>query len=99
MGWSFAMAFRFRVKAVEYDTFGETVLTGVLESGQIGGGDSISVPTASGTSFRSVVSSMEGPGPDPPPFRADKIGMATLIVGVEGTPPKKDVVVPCVAEG
>jgi hypothetical protein len=42
---------------------------------------------------------MEGPGPDPPPFRADKIGKATLIVGVEGTPPKKDVAVPCVAEG
>jgi hypothetical protein len=92
------MTFRLRVRAVEYDTFGETVLTGALESGQIGGGDSISVPTASGT-FRSVVSGMEGPGPDPPPFRADKIGMATLIVGVEGTPPKKDVVVPCVAEG
>jgi len=93
------MAFRLRVTAVEYDSFGETVLTGVLESGQIGGGDSISVPTASGTSFRSVISSMEGPGPDPPPFRADKIGTATLIVGVEGTPPRKDVVVPCVAEG
>jgi len=93
------MAFRLRVTAVEYDSFGETVLTGVLESGQIGGGDSISVPTASGTSFRSVVSSMEGPGPDPPPFRADKIGMAPLIVGVAGTPPKKDIVVPCVAEG
>jgi hypothetical protein len=93
------MTFRLRVKAVKYDTFGETVLTGVLESGQIGGGDSISVPTASGTSFRSVVSSIEGPGPDLPPFRADKIGTAKLIVGVEGTPPKKDVIVPCVAEG
>jgi hypothetical protein len=49
--------------------------------------------------FESFVNSMEGPGPDPPPFRADKIGGATLFVGVEGTPPKKDVVVPCVAEG
>jgi len=93
------MGFRLRVTAVEYDRFGETVLSGVLESGQIGGGDPICIPTASGTSFRSVVTSMEGPGPEPPPFRADKIGKATLIVGVEGTPPKKDVVIPCVAEG
>ncbi len=93
------MAFRLRVTAVEYDSFGETVLTGVLESGQIGGGDPIRVPTASATSFQSVVASMEGPSPDPPPFRADIIGKATLIVGVEGTPAKKDVVVPCVAEG
>jgi putative ABC transport system substrate-binding protein len=46
-----------------------------------------------------VASSMEGPGPGPPPFCADKIGAAPLIVGVAGTPPKKDVVVPCVAEG
>src|SRR5262245_21543308 len=92
--WSFAMAFRLRVTAIKYDTFGETVLTGLLESGQIGGGDSISLPTASGTLFRSVVSSMEGPGPDPPPFRADKIGMAPLVVGVEGAPAKKDVIVP-----
>src|SRR5262249_3592397 len=51
-----------------------------------------------GTSFQSVVASMEGPGPEPPPFRAEKVGNATLIVGVAGTPPKKDVVVPCVAE-
>jgi len=42
---------------------------------------------------------MEGPGPEPPPFRAETVGDATLIVGVAGTPPKKDVVVPCVAEG
>ena len=41
---------------------------------------------------------MEGPGPEPP-FRAEKVGNATLIVGVAGTPPEKDVVVPCVAEG
>ena len=83
----------------EYDSFGETVLTGVLESGQIGGGDPICIPTGSGPSFQSFVASMEGPGPDPPPFRAEKIGKATLIVGVEGTPLKKDVAVPCVAEG
>ena len=93
------MAFRLRVKAVEYDSFGETVLTGVLEAGQIGAGDPIRVPTANGTSFQSVVASMEGPGPEPPPFRAEKVGNATLIVGVAGTPPKKDVIVPCVAEG
>ncbi len=93
------MAFRFRVTAVEYDRFGQTVVTGQLESGQIGGGDPIRVPTVSGTKFQSVVASMEGPGPDPPPFRADKIGKATLIVGVEGTPPNKNVAVPCVAEG
>ena len=92
------MAFRLRVIAVEYDSFGETVLTGVLEAGQIGGGDAILVPTANGTPFQSVVASMEGPGPEPP-FRAEKVGNATLIVGVAGTPPKKDVVVPCVAEG
>src|SRR5215475_10966317 len=94
-----AMAFRLRVIAVEYDSFGETVLTGVLEVGQIGAGDPIRIPTANGTSFQSVVASMEGPGPEPPPFRAEKVGNATLIVGVAGTPPKKDVVVPCVAEG
>ena len=35
--------------AVEYDRFGETVLTGVLKAGQIGAGDAISVPTANGT--------------------------------------------------
>ena len=93
------MAFRLRVKAVEYDSFGETVLTGVLEAGQIGAGDPIRVPTANGTSFQSVVASMEGPGPEPPPFRAEKVGNATLIVGVACTPPKKDVIVPCVAEG
>src|SRR5262245_61747801 len=93
------MAFRLRVIAVEYDSFGETVLTGALEAGQIGAGDPIRVPTANGNSFRSVVASMEGPGPEPPPFRAEMIGNATLIVGVAGTPPKKDVVVPCVAEG
>src|SRR5262245_54254576 len=93
------MAFRLRVIAIEYDSFGETVLTGVLEAGQIGAGDPIRVPTANGNSFRSVVASMEGPGPEPPPFRAEMIGNATLIVGVAGTPPKKDVVVPCVAEG
>src|SRR5262245_56867793 len=93
------MAFRLRVIAVEYDSFGETVLTGALEAGQIGAGDPIRVPTANGNSFRSVVASMEGPGPEPPPFRAETIGNATLIVGVAGTPPKKDVVVPCVAEG
>ena len=93
------MAFRLRVTAVEYDSYGETVLTGHLESGQIGGGDSIRVPTGSGISFQSVIASMEGPGPDPPPFRADKIGNATLIVGVEGTPPMKDVIVPCLADG
>src|SRR5262249_31230204 len=94
-----AMAFRLRVIAVEYDSFGETLLTGVLEAGQIGAGDPIRVPTASGTSFQSVVASMEGPGPEPPPFRAETVGDATLLVGVAGTPPKKDVVVPCVAEG
>jgi hypothetical protein len=88
-----------RIVAVEYDRFGETVLTGLLESGQIGCGDLICVPTASETSFRSVVASMEGPGPDPPPFRAEKIGSATLIVGVDGTPRNRDIVVPCVAEG
>jgi hypothetical protein len=93
------MTFRLRVSAVEYGRFGETVLVGQLESGQIGGGDPIRVPTAGGTTFQSFVNSMEGPGPDPPPFRADKIGNATLYVGVEGTPPKKDVAVPCVAEG
>jgi hypothetical protein len=93
------MAFRLKVTRVEYDSFGETVLTCVLESGHIGCGDSIGVPTASGAPFQSVVASMEGPGPDPPPFRADKIGEATLIVGVEGTPAKRDVIVPCVAEG
>src|SRR5438445_13335212 len=97
--WRSAMSFRLRVSAVEYDSFGETVLTGVLESGQIGGGDPIRIPTASGTSFKSVVASMEGPGPDPPPFRADKIGKATHIVGLDGTPPKEDVVVACFAEG
>src|SRR5262245_33582998 len=99
MGWRAAMAFRLRVIAVEYDSFGETVLTGVLEAGQIGAGDPIRVPTTDGTSFQSVVASMEGPGPEPPPFRAEKVGNATLIVGIAGTPPKKDVVVPCVAEG
>ena len=93
------MAFRLRVKAVEYDRFGETVLTGVLEMGEIGAGYAIRVPTANGTSFQSVVASMEGPGPEPPPFRAEKVGNATLIVGVACTPPKKDVIVPCVAEG
>ena len=93
------MAFRLRVIAAEYDSFGETVLTGVLEAGQIGAGDPIRVPTASGNSFQSVVASMEGPGPEPPPFRAETVGDATLIVGIAGTPPKKDVVVPCVAEG
>ena len=93
------MVFRLRVTTVEYDSFDETVLTGVLEAGQIGAGDAIRVPTANGTSFQSVVASMEGPGPEPPPFRAEKVGNATLIVGVAGTPPKKDVVVPCVAEG
>src|SRR5215475_13332567 len=94
-----AMAFRLRVIAVEYDSFGETLLTGVLEACQIGAGDQIRVPTASGNSFQSVVASMEGPGPEPPPFRAETVGDATLIVGVAGTPPMKDVVVPCVAEG
>src|SRR5262245_58506585 len=93
------MAFRLRVIAVEYDSFGETVLTGVLEAGQIAGGDAIRVPTANGASFQSVVASMEGPGPEPPPFHAEKVGNAPLIVGVAGTPPKKDIVVPCVAEG
>jgi hypothetical protein len=93
------LAFRLRVMAVEYDSFGETVLTGVLESGHIGCGDPICVPTASETSFRSVVASMEGPGPDLPPIRAEKIGNATLIVGVGGTPRNRDIVVPCVAEG
>jgi hypothetical protein len=98
-GRRFAMAFRLRVTAIEYDSFGETVLTGVLESGQIGGGDPIRIPTKSGTTFQSVVASMEGPGPEPPPFRADKIGKAPIIVGIEGTPPNRDVIVPCVAEG
>ena len=58
-----------RVIAVEYDSFGETVLTGVLEAGQIAGGDAIRVPTANGASFQSVVASMEGPGPESPPPR------------------------------
>jgi hypothetical protein len=93
------MAFRLRVIAVEYHSFGETVLTGLLEAGQIGAGDPIRVPTANGTLFQSVVASMEGPGPEPPPFRAEKVGNAPLIVGVAGTPPKKDIVVPVVAEG
>lgn len=93
------MAFRLRVTKVEYDRFGETVLTGVLESGQIGGGDVIRIPTAAGNSFQSAVTSMEGPGPDPPPFRAEKIGKVTLIVGVEGAPPKHNIAVPCIAEG
>src|SRR5262245_38724768 len=96
--WRSVMAFRLRVIAVEYDSFGETVLTGVLEAGQIGAGDPIRVPTANGTSFQSVVASMEGPGPEPPPFRAETVGDATLIVGVASAPPNKDVVVPCVAE-
>jgi len=76
-GWSSAMAFRLRVIAVEYDSFGETVLAGVLEAGQIGGEDPIRVPTANGTLFQSVVLSMEGPGPEPPRFRAEKVGNAT----------------------
>src|SRR5262245_41434689 len=99
MGWRAAMAFRLRVIAVEYDSFGETVLTGVLEAGQVAGGDAIRIPRANGTSFQSVVVSMEGPGPEPPPFRAEKVGNAPLIVGVAGTPPKIDIIVPCVAEG
>lgn len=54
------MTFRFRVTAVEYDEgFGETVLIGELESGRLGGGAHIRIPTASGI-FASRVVSMEG---------------------------------------
>ena len=93
------MTFRFRVTAVEYEEgYGETLLIGVLESGQIGGGARIRIPTASGA-FESTVVSMEGPGPEPPPFRAEKVGGARLSVGVGGYPPGRDIQVPSLAEG
>ena len=93
------MTFRFRVTAVEYEAgFGETVLIGELESGQLAGGAHIRIPTASGT-FASTVVSMEGPGPDPPPYQAEKVRGAKLYVGVYGHPPGHDIQVPCLAEG
>jgi hypothetical protein len=89
---------RLHVTSVDYDDgFGETVLTGVLEAGRLGRGDRLRIPTSSG-SFDSVVIGVEGPGPALPPFEAEDLRRAVLLVGVDGSPPNRDIRVPCKAE-
>jgi hypothetical protein len=92
------MPFEFEVQSVQYEGRGddaETVLVGLLIAGEIGGPESVVLPTASGQSFRFWMSGMEVEGDMQMPLRP---GTARRIeLALTGQPPKRDIVVPCTA--
>ena len=91
------MPFQFQVLGVRYESR-DTVISGQIISGEIGGPEFIKLPTASGQAFKFWMTGMQAPGPGFP-IRPGHKGLVEI--SLSGHPPSRDIAFPCVgiAEG